>query len=352
MANSVVLENIAELNKLRIKILWRMLLVLVLTSGVVYLTNLAGLPLLVALFIGLVVGLLLYVFLASLTVGEYVPLFKNKVVKSCVAEYSSGLNYDLVNKPNSIEFQFSGLHTAVLQKFGCDHHIQARKDGVTVNCTLMHVNVEPSSMSSSSGGVTDRVQRLFKGYYLISGERNNKLPIENVIARCIVVPSGSLHPEKLKLKVTSDQEKASSVYEKTTGRYTMIQEYEDGPYPFYPAAWSYETNWKAEDKLATGNEEFDKRYDVYVEKPEYLEKFLTAEVQESILNMRRTIRKDMSFSFAYERCYVCIQKDIFPFRPDYLHSVGRNTEMRLIKEISKVDEIISAVAGLHSMVFR
>lgn len=337
-----------DINKIRMNIIGRMAIVVLSTAALFLLLYLTHLHILITLFICLIASLILYVVIASIQVGNYTTEFGKNIIVPMVRQVCSSMEYDKESYIQDIEYLLSGMNSNILARYWTKEHLAGTFEHVPVNCTQVDVcaKTKTATGSSSSNGFAG----FMKGLLIISGERGPSIDIKECIPEMLVIQKNWVAPETLELSMNAESDRLTSVFKKSWITYNHTQGVLLGKFQQLPSRWSVELSWKPEEIIASGNSEFDQKFILYVKNGKAGEHRLSEPLIRKILEISNEWKKDVSFSFAKQRCCAYFPSSFHLLIPNFVRPVNRSTIMRIEKELQRIKFAMCSVAEVHRMV--
>jgi hypothetical protein len=99
-------------------------------------------------------------------------------------------------------------------------------------------------------------------------------------------------------------------------------------------------NWKRGELVKLENSEFEKTYTCYSDDPVEARYILTPHILERFVELRKTFKKPLQFSFAGKHMYLAIPKETKFFEPSFLGPIASE------KKVEKTFEMLQLIASL------
>jgi hypothetical protein len=348
MPDGFIMDACRSINKLRMRVLARMGIVVLGVALLFFIFSLVHLHIMIALFICFIVSLLLYVFIASGMVDGYKEQFRTNVVAPMVRQVNPSMEYCNDQFIGKIEFLLSGMNSNILERYWTTEHFTGTVGSLPVHCTFVNVT---GSMRRGTSSTSDDSFGFMKGLLVLAGERGRDVNIQDCIAELMVIDKKWTTPENLDVHLSADHEKTVTVYKKESRTTTHKEALLMGKYQHYPLDWSIHYAWKPKHILASGNADFDNRYTIYSANSSDVDRSNLYVLIQRITEVSDKWGGAVSFSFSNSRCYAYFPRAFQLLTPNFIVPVGKATITSIERELQKVWEAMNCVADMYQKEF-
>lgn len=354
MSNLIFNNALRELEVTRKGLQYKAIIYLAIIVGIVVgVWSIFHPPMVFLLVAAFFVAAFVYAVTIGIAYGDYVTLYKDRLVKAWFTDAAPKMKYDKSQGANYVEFEFSGFLCDVIKSLDCNECIHGNMHKHPIACSTICIGVEVKKTNPNESQMDHSREffSYFNGLFIIAGERNENICMDDVLAEVVIAPKGKLRLEELVLNVSSDCGGTLSHYIKEWKEKRVQIAYPEPPNRFYPEKWSYSQSWKVSDIHTTGNEEFDAFFNIYARNKELAVRYVTGEVQEKLISVKKEWSNDVFISFAKKRCYsaFALKKDLL--QPPIFRSLTWEEEKKLANEYQKMLFAMESTAEIMQKVY-